>query len=332
MAKTILVTAPRLEPAGLALLEAAGCRIDFVPPEAPRATMERMLAATAYDGVLSRFVPISAEAMASCPSLRVISRAAAGTDVIDIPAATARGIAVLRADGANAQSVAEFTIGLILACARDIPTHDRTTQGGGWERSRLGLELHGRCLGLVGYGRIARGVARIALAMGMRVAAWTPRIQHAGDIAPVEPMASLHDLLRRADVLSLHAPLTAGTAGLIGAAELALLPQGAILVNTARGGQVDEAALADALRGGRLRAAAIDVRPVEPPPARTVLSDVPNLILTPHMAAATTVARAATARMAAAQLLDALGGRPLPPGACVNPAVLRGREGTNEAS
>jgi D-3-phosphoglycerate dehydrogenase len=324
MSHRILVTAPRLEDAGRALLEAAGCRLDFVPVEDARAAMGRMLATTAYDGVLSRFVPISAEAMASCPSLRVISRAAAGTDIIDIPAATARGIAVLRAAGANAQSVAEFTIGLILACARDIPAHDATTRGGGWERSRLGLELHGRCLGLVGYGRIARGVARIAGAMGLRVVAWTPRILQAGDIAPVEPVADLPGLLRQADVLSLHAPLTAGTAGLIGAAELALLPQGAILVNTARGGQVDEAALAEALRTGRLRAAAIDVRPSEPPPARTVLSDVPNLILTPHMGAATTVARAATARMAAAQLLDALAGRPLPPGACVNPAVLGG--------
>lgn len=324
MSHRILVTAPRLEDAGRALLEAAGCRLDFVPVEDARAAMGRMLATTAYDGVLSRFVPISAEAMASCPSLRVISRAAAGTDIIDIPAATARGIAVLRAAGANAQSVAEFTIGLILACARDIPAHDATTRGGGWERSRLGLELHGRCLGLVGYGRIARGVARIAGAMGLRVVAWTPRILQAGDIAPVEPVADLPGLLRQADVLSLHAPLTAGTAGLIGAAELALLPQGAILVNTARGGQVDEAALAEALRTGRLRSAAIDVRPTEPPPARTVLSDVPNLILTPHMGAATTVARAATARMAAAQLLDALAGRPLPQGACVNPAVLGG--------
>jgi D-3-phosphoglycerate dehydrogenase / 2-oxoglutarate reductase len=324
MAKAILITAPRLEQAGRDLLDAAGCRLDFVPLEDARATMERMLAATRYDAVLSRFVPISAAAMASCPSLRVISRAAAGHDIIDVPAATARGIAVLTASGANAQSVAEFTIGLILACARDIPRHDTTTRGGGWERSRLGLELHGRCLGLVGYGRIARGVARIALALGMRVAAWTPRIMKAGDIAPVEAVADLHDLLRRADVLSLHAPLTAGTAGLIGAAELALLGPEAILVNTARGGQVDEAALAGALRAGRLRAAAIDVRPAEPPPAQTVLSDVPNLILTPHMGAATTVARAATARMAAAQLLDVLAGRPLPPGACVNPEALRG--------
>ena len=324
MAFDVLVTAPRLEDAGRALLEAAGCRLDFVPVENARAAMERMLAARRYDGVLSRFVPISAAAMASCPTLRVISRAAAGTDIIDIPAATARGIAVLRADGANAQSVAEFTIGLILACARDIPRHDTSTRAGGWERSRLGLELHGKTLGLVGYGRIAQGVARIALAMGMRVVAWTPRLAASGqDITPVETAPTLHDLLRRADVLSLHAPLTAGTAGLIGAAELALLGPEAILVNTARGGQVEEAALAEALRAGRLRAAAIDVRPSEPPPAETVLSDVPNLILTPHMGAATTVARAATARMAAAQLLDVLAGRKPPPGACVNPEVLR---------
>lgn len=325
MSHRILVTAPRLEDAGRALLEDAGCRLDFVPVEDARAVMERMLAATPYDGVLSRFVPISGAAMASCPSLRVISRAAAGTDIIDIPAATARGIAVLRADGANAQSVAEFTIGLILACARDIPRHDATTRAGGWERSRLGLELHGKTLGLVGYGRIAQGVARIALAMGMRVLVWTPRLAASGqDIAPAEAAPSLHDLLRRSDVLSLHAPLTADTAGLIGAAELALLGPEAILVNTARGGQVEEAALAEALRAGRLRAAAVDVRPSEPPPSRTVLSDVPNLILTPHMGAATTVARAATARMAAAQLLDVLAGRRPPPGACVNPEALGG--------
>jgi D-3-phosphoglycerate dehydrogenase len=321
----VLVTAPNLEAAGRDLLEQAGCRIDFVPLENGRAETYRRLAGHRYDGVISRFVPIPGEAMAACPSLRVISRAAAGYDIIDVPAATAQGIAVLKAVGANAQSVAEYTTGLILACARDIPRHDRSTQQGGWERTRIGIELHGRTLGLVGYGRIARGVARIALAIGMRVIAWTPRLAEAGDIAPVEAAASLHDLLRRADVVSLHAPLSDSSRGMIGAAEIALLGAEGMLVNTARAPLVDEAALVAALREGRLRAAALDVRPFEPPTPDLAMGEVPNLIQTPHMGAATTIARAATARVAATHLLDVLLGRPLPPDACVNPEVLARR-------
>jgi D-3-phosphoglycerate dehydrogenase len=322
----ILVTAPTLEEAGRTPLEQAGCRLDFVSPAGARSVMERMLATRRYDGVLSRSIPISGVAMASCPTLRVISRAAVGHDAIDLPAATARGIAVLTAPGANTQSVAEFTIGLIIAAARDIPRHDRTTQAGGWERATLGLELHGRTLGLLGYGGIARAVAAVALAIGMRVVAWSPRLDRAGDIAPVERAASPEDLFRRADVLSLHAPLNAATRGIVDAAALALLGRDGILVNTARGGLVDEPALVAALREGRIRAAALDVRPTEPPPPELALGPVPNLILTPHMGAATTVARAATARAAALHLLDALHGRPLPPGSCVNPDVL-GRSG-----
>jgi D-3-phosphoglycerate dehydrogenase len=322
MSFEILVTAPRLEPEGLALLQDAGCRLTFVPVEGGRPEMERLLAARRFDGIVSRFLPISGAAIASCPSLRVISRAAAGYDAVDLAAATARRIPVLTAVGANAQSVAEYAVGLILAVARRIPEHDRTTQAGGWERARLGLELQGRRLGLVGYGRIAQGVARIALAIGMRVSAWTPRLHLAGDIAPVTAAPSLQALLAEADVVSLHAPLSEASRHMIGAAELDLLGPEGILVNTARGGLIDEAALATALREGRLRGAALDVRPAEPPPRGHVLEGVPNLILTPHMGAATTVARGATARAAATHLLDVLLGRTPPAGACVNPEVL----------
>ena len=316
----VLVTAPRLEAPGLELLQRAGCRVTFV--DGGRPETERLLASRPFDGLLSRFVPISATAIASCPTLRVISRAAAGHDIIDVGAATARGIPVMTAAGANAQSVAEFAVGLMLAVARDIPGHDRRTHSGGWERSRLGLELHGRRLALVGYGGIARAVARIALAIGMRVAAWTPRLS--GDLGSVERAESLHDLLRDVDVVSLHAPLTAETRGMMGAAELRLLAPGAILVNTARGGLIEERALAAALRAERLRGAALDVRVTEPPGEETPLAGVPRLLLTPHMGAATTVARGATARMAAENLLAVLEGRELGKGVCVNVEVLGG--------
>jgi len=325
MAFRILVTAARLEAAGLDQLTAAGCRVDFLSKDGARQEMEAMLAATPYDGVLSRAIPITDAAMASCPGLRVISRAAVGFDIVDIAAATARGIPVLAAVGANAQSVAEFTIGLMLAAARDIPRHDRLTTAGQWERGPLGLELDGRRLALVGYGRIARGVARIAQAIGMQVAAWSPGLHKAGGIAPARRAESLDALVTGAEVLSLHAPLNEASRRMIDARRLALLAPGAILVNTARGGLVDEAAVVDALRSGQLRGAALDVRPSEPPGPELRLGEVPNLIQTPHMGAATTIARSATAKAAAAQLLAVLLGRPLPPEACVNPEVLARR-------
>lgn len=318
----ILVTAPHLEPAGLSLLEAAGCRVDFVPLEGGRAEMERKLASLPFQGVISRFQPISGAAMASCPMLRVISRAAVGYDLIDVAGATARGIPVLTAVGANAQSVAEYSLGLILAVARNIPRHTAATRAGGWERSLLGLELQGRRLGLVGYGRIAQGLARMALAIGMKVSAYSPNLAQRGDISPVTAATSLHALLAQSDVVSLHAPMNEQNRRMIGAAELALLGPEAILVNTGRGGLIDEAALAEVLRAGRIYGAGLDVLSTEPPPPGTnPLLSVPNIVLSPHMGAATTVARSATAQAAATHILAALRGEALPEGACVNPEV-----------
>ncbi len=319
----ILVTAPRLEPAGLGLLEAAGCQVDFVSAEGGRAELERKLATQPIQGVISRFLPIHGAAIATCPTLRVISRAAVGYDLIDLPAATARGIPVLTAVGANAQSVAEYSLGLILAVARNIPRHSAATHAGGWERSRLGLELHGRRLGLVGYGRIAQGLARMAFALGMKVTAYSPNLARRGDIAPVTAAPSLHALLAQSDVVSLHAPMSAENRQMIGAAELALLGPEAILVNTARGGLIDEAALAVVLREGRIFGAGLDVLSTEPPPpGGNPLIGVPNLVLSPHMGAATTVARNATAEAAATHLLAVLRGEALPADACVNPQAL----------
>jgi D-3-phosphoglycerate dehydrogenase len=318
----ILVTHHYLDQPGLGLLEAAGCRVHFLPQDGGRAEVESRLAATRFDGVLSRIIPISGAAMASCPSLRVISRAAAGYDSIDVAAATARGIAVLNAVGANAQSVAEYAVGMMLNVARNITRHNIAIQAGGWERPRLGLELRGRRLGLVGYGRIARATGHIAQGIGMKVAAWSPNLAAAGDIAPVARAETLHDLIRGSDVISLHAPLTAQSRNMIGAAELALMGGETILVNTGRGGLVDEAALGAALREGRIWGAGIDVLTAEPPPRDHPLLGLPNCVLSPHVAGATTVARSATAGLAASNLLDILLGR-TPSAACfVNPEVM----------
>lgn len=322
MSFRILVTAPTLEASGRDLLDAAGCEVHLIARAADRADTEAKLAAIPFDAVISRAVPISAAAMASCPSLRVISRAAVGTDIIDIPAATARGITVLAAAGSNARSVAEYTIGLMLAVARHIPAHHARTRAGQWERLPLGLEMHGRTLGLVGYGRIAQNVARIADAMGMRVLAWSPNLAARGAEPPASAVPDLHALVAASDVISLHAPLTETSRGMIGAAEIALFRPETILLNTGRGGLIDEAALATALHEGRLHGAGLDVLSVEPSRPDNPLLAAPRTVLSPHVAAATTVARSATARIAVEQALAALRGEVLPPGAWVNEAGI----------
>jgi len=325
MALHILITAPQLDPSAVRLLEEVGATFDFVSLEGGRAEMQAKLCAEPFDGVISRFLPIPAEAMAACPTLRVISRAAVGFDSIDVAAATAQGIAVLRAVGANAQSVAEHAIGLMLAVARNIARHNTAIQAGGWERPRLGLEMRGRRLGLVGYGEIAQRVANIALAVGMRVAAWSPTLAARDDIEPVSRACSLHALLAFSDVVSLHAPLSERSHHMIGHAELALLRPDTILVNTARGGLIDEDALRVALVEGRIFGAGLDVMSNEPPLPGFPLIGLPNCVLTPHIAAATPESRAITARTAVTHALDVLLGRPLPPEFCVNPEVFRAK-------
>jgi len=317
----ILVTAPHLETEGSALLAAAGATVAFVEPAGDRAAMARALAAAPHVGVISRSIPIGAAEMDLCPTLRVISRAATGHDAIDIAAATERGIAVMVAAGANAVSVAEYTIGLIIAVARHIPTHDQRTRAGGWQRQPLGLELAGRTLGLVGYGRIGARVGAVAEAMGLRLLAWSPSRAAAGTAPPLDT------LFAESDIVSLHVPLTPGTRHIVDARRLALMKRGAILVNTGRGALVDEVALAAALHAGHLHGAALDVLSVEPAPPGHPLLAAPRLIVTPHMGGATTIARGATGRAAAVHALDVLLGRTPPADACVNSAVLARRAG-----
>ena len=251
MSFTILVTAPKLAAAGVDRLAAAGCRTLYVSKQGGEAELARLLRDEPVDGVISRTLPLSKAAIESCGTLRVISRHGVGYNNVDVAAATARGIPVLIAPATNGQSVAELTIGLLLAVARAIPAHDAAIRQGNWDRSGSGLQLAGRTLGLVGFGGIGRAVARAALGLGMRVVAFDEYLRSGSGVPEVEMAASLDELLGRVDVLSLHCPLTPETRGMIGRSQLARLRQGAIVVNTARGELIDEAALAEALRDGR---------------------------------------------------------------------------------
>ena len=321
---TVFVTAPRLAPAGLQRLQAAHCRVLYLQDGGGEAEVAAVLARESVDAVISRTATLSAAAIAACPTLKVISKHGVGVSNIDVAAASQRGIPVYVTPGANAQSVAEITLGLMFAAARRIAWMDAELRAGRWSRAQDGLELSGRTLGLLGFGQVGQRVARVALALGMQVVAFDPACAPGpGTVAGVRMLGSVDELLPLSDVLSLHVPLNARTRHLLDAGRIAQLPRGALLVNTARGEVVDEAALIDALRSGRLAAAGLDTMAEEPLPAGHALAALDNVVLTPHVGGSTPAALAAMADMAAANVLGWLQGSPADPSHCVNPEVLR---------
>ena len=245
--------------------------------------------------------------LAGAPRLRVIGRAGVGVDNIDLDAATARGIAVMNAPAGNTVSAAELTMALMMSMVRQVAAADASVRSGEWRRSRFkGVELRGRTLGLVGAGRIGGTVASRCQAFGMRVLAYDPYLtdERAADLG-VE-RAELDAVIEAADVLSLHVPLTDDTRNLIDAEVLKRMKKGAFLVNVARGGVVDEAALAEALKSGHLAGAALDVYANEPLEEDSPLRDAPNSVLTPHLGASTEEAQELVATEIAEAVRDAL--------------------------
>ncbi|MET0368743.1 MAG: hydroxyacid dehydrogenase [Methylobacterium sp.] len=256
---------------------------------------------------------VNAALLAAGPALRVVGRLGVGLDNIDQPACQARGITVIPATGANDVSVAEYVVATAMLLLRGAYGATADVAAGTWPRGRLmGREIAGKRLGLVGFGSIARETAQRAAALGMRVRAHDPFLpaDHPAWEQPGGRVASLplHDLVAGADVLSLHVPLTDATRGLIDARMLARMPKGAILINAARGGVVDEAAVAQALRDGHLGGAALDVFDAEPLSAEAgaVFADCPNLILTPHIAGVTVESNVRVSRMIAKAVAEAL--------------------------
>ena len=322
MPRTVLVTAPTLAPAGVRRLAEAGCRVLFLPDGGGAAEVEQIMAAEAVDAVISRTVNLTARAIDACPTLKVVSRHGVGVTNVDVEACTRRRIPIYVTPGANAQSVAELTVGLMIAAARQIAWLDREIRAGRWTRAQDGIELYERTIGLVGFGQIGQRVARVCLALGMKVVAFDPGFAGAVRVGDVEIASSLDDVLMRSDVLSLHVPLTPRTRGMIGAAQLALLHRASILVNTARGEVVDEAALIVALQTGQLAAAGLDTMAREPLPAGCALAALPNIILTPHVGGSTPAALNNMAADAASHAIDFLNGNPADPSACVNGDVL----------
>ncbi|MEJ2218549.1 MAG: phosphoglycerate dehydrogenase [Gemmatimonadota bacterium] len=235
---------------------------------------------------------ITREALARAERLQAIGRAGVGVDNIDVEAATERGIAVLNAPSGNTISAAELTMALLLALVRRLPAASRSMRDGEWDRKRFrGTELYRKTLGLVGAGRIGGEVARRARAFGMQVIAYDPYLKEDRAKALEIELAEFDDVLSRADVLSLHVPLTDDTRGLIGEAELERMRPGAFIINAARGGVLDQDALLRALDDGHLAGAALDVYTEEPPAADHPLRSRDDVVLTPHLGAATVEAQ-----------------------------------------
>jgi len=241
------------------------------------------------------------DALARC---KVVGRLGVGLDNLDLPGCEARGIRVIPATGANAQSVAEYVVATAMLLLRGAYGSSAEVAAGAWPRAALtnGREIGGKTLGLVGYGSIGQLTGRLARAVGMRVVAHDAAMAPGADV----PSLSLDALLAQADVVSLHVPLLASTRHLIDARRLTAMKPGAVLINTARGGVVDEAALAEALRSGHLAGAALDVFEAEPLPAGGPLAGCPNLLLTPHIAGVTAEANERVSSLIATKVLEAL--------------------------
>lgn len=306
----VIMTSPRLAAEAVALLEAAGARIHYMAPF-PKADA---VAALARDvgavAILSRQGPVDRAVMQAAPCLRIVARHGVGVDDVDVAEAARRGIVVTRAPGSNTQAVAEHTLAMILALAKRLPALSAQVAAGEWRRgSDKVRDIAGLRLGLLGFGAIAQAVAPLAQAFGMQVAA-LGRSSLAGSVTAV---ADLPALLARSDVLSLHLPYSPATRHIIGRAELAALPEGAIVINTARGGLIDEAALLEALESGHVSGAGLDVFQDEPPASAHPLRGHPAVIATPHVAGVTDGSLVNMGVMAAECIVAVLTGRDVPP-------------------
>jgi D-3-phosphoglycerate dehydrogenase len=317
-----VVVAGKIHDDGLALLRnASGVTFDYVDSPEPDAYIPYT---TKADAVLIRTQPMTAAVVAQARTLKIVSRHGVGYDAIDVAALNARGIALAIVGDVNSRAVAEHTLMLMLAAARRTTAYDKASRTGGWDVRNAfeSIELDGKTLLLVGFGRIGRRVAHLAKAFGMSVIAHDPYMS--ADTMTAEgvlPVSSLAAALSRADFISLHLPLTGGKP-IIGGDELKSMKADAIIVNAARGGLIDEAALDEALRARRLGGAALDVFAQEPPRADNPLLENDRVTISPHCAGLTRECARRMAIASAQNILDFFAGK-LDPALVVNAAQLR---------
>src|SRR5579863_9388017 len=295
-----------LSPAALQIFKDRGVEVDFQPNLGK--DKEKLAAAIdGFDGLAIRSATkVTAKMLEKAKGLKVIGRAGIGVDNVDIPAATARGIIVMNTPFGNSITTAEHAITLMLSLARQIPEADASTRAGKWEKNKfLGVEIFGKTLGVIGCGNVGSIVADRAIGLKMKVIAYDPYLSAERALQLGVEKVELDELWRRADIITLHTPLTDNTRSIINAKTLAAMKKGVRVINCARGELVDEAALCEALKSGHVAGAALDVFREEPA-TQSCLFGLPNVVCTPHLGASTMEAQENVALQVAEQMSDYL--------------------------
>src|SRR2546427_756850 len=295
-----VIVADKISERGVELLKKSGLNTVLTTKETIAAEL-----ADADALIVRSATRVTADLLDKAPKLRAVGRAGVGVDNIDLPEATKRGVLVMSTPGGNAMSVAEHTFALMLALARQVPKVDAALREGRWEKSSSGTEVRGKTLGLIGLGRIGGEVARRAEAFDMKILAYDPYISEAAAKELQVELVSLERLLAESDFISMHTALSPATQKMINAESIQKMKKTARIVNAARGELIDEAALAEALKNGRLAGAALDVF-VEEPPKNSPLIGLPNVICTPHIAGSTAEAQEEVGTQVAVQIRDYL--------------------------
>ncbi|NJM51518.1 MAG: phosphoglycerate dehydrogenase, partial [Sphingomonadales bacterium] len=304
MTKPKVLISDSMDPNAARIFEDRGCDVDVITGETPEQLMARI---GEYDGLAIRSsTKVTAAILDAATRLKVIGRAGIGVDNVDIPAASSKGVVVMNTPFGNSITTAEHAIALMFALARQLPEADHSTQAGKWEKNRfMGVELTGKTLGLIGAGNIGGIVASRALGLKMKVVAFDPFLTADRAVEMGIEKAELDDLLARADFITLHTPLTDQTRNILSKDNLAKTKKGVRIINCARGGLIDEAALKEALDSGHVAGAALDVFETEPA-KESPLFGTPNFICTPHLGASTNEAQVNVALQVAEQMADYL--------------------------
>ena len=300
-----------------------GCAIETGSPSDTTVDLARDVSSFDPDALIVRQGRISAEVLDAAPHLRVVCKHGVGVDNIDVAAATKRGIPVMFTPGASTNVVAEHTLALLLSLLRRIPQEDRRLRSGVFDKSTYsGAELRGKTVGLIGYGRIGRRVAELLAGFDVDILVYHPSATD--EVLPrrVSKLKDVNEVLRRSDIVSLHCPLTASTRALINDQAIARMKQGALLINTARGEIVDEDALVNALRSGRLGGAALDVFATEPLPEAHPLFTLNEVVLTSHVGGSSDASLTRMGMQGASNVLAVLLGQPVDISTVLNPEVL----------
>jgi D-3-phosphoglycerate dehydrogenase len=316
----VLITTPRGREYAVKTLQAAGCEVFFDMWNGSRPPGETARLLSDVEAAILGTDVIDAEAIAGASRLRILARPGVGYDAIDVAAATRHGVAVTIGAGTNDRAVADCAIGLMLSAARFLAREDARVRAGIWDRP-VGFDVWQKTIGIIGTGRVGKGVAKRATGFEMRILAYDPYPDNEWARALGVSYVSIDELVRESDFVTVHCPLSPETAGIVGERELGQMKPTAFLINTARGGLVDEEALAAVLRAKSIAGAALDVVEVEPPNGPHPFAEFDNVVITPHLAGGTHGSIEAMEHNAVAEVLRALRGEP--PNYSVNPDATK---------